>query len=615
MRENFLGIGDLLERNVRIIDSTRNAQARLNRETREQATQQRAIYEYEIQRADAAERVERALKEQGSRTTELQARLREAGMLREGRVAVQKGDGGIEYVSVDEFNRRIKTEGQAGPLREQLERGLALSTTRAGQFSFGQIIQSLARGDIGGAFGELLQQVPGRYAERLTGAGERMEARWAERAGLRGLLGRIGIPTALAGFAASPAAFAVVADLGRRGLRSYQRAQIEAGQVGLAGAEATRELGARRLTAELTSLNPFDALTRAAAQEIARGITSEGFTGELRDAWQEAVGDVVIDTGMTAGQALEAMRFSVNTLGMSVDEFRDSMGALDQTAKDTNLSVATLQQGMQAFQQAAIAGGGPRAAAAAGQVGLALQAALPGMARRGELATVLTAGLPMLAPVFAGISPLEAQGRQAMRALPGILDNLVQMIRETQDAMGLRGQDETFAQIAIASGVFQQFLPGITAAGLIELMKQGRQPGGFRGQALLQSQREAESAAERARGREFRQVGRGLLPIRGQGLIDIGERRAFANTLARQLQAYGLSQEERLEILRPLYQRWQGTDIEFERAQEEAQRRLEVQVSLAPNAKGYFADPGAATAYLEYTRGQGGSQYTRRPPG
>lgn len=190
-----------------------------------------------------------------------------------------------------------------------------------------------------------------------------MTERAATSGGVRGLLGGLGgRAMAIAPMLATPAAILGAQQLVSRVTAGVQDT-IREGQV--TGGGFGEGVTARRETLQLAA-NPFDMLDRRTAQQIVSGIRGRGFTGELGRALQDTVGDVFQDLGTDIEETMTMVNQVVTENVMSLSDFRDIMRDLDDQAKETSLSVKTVQESLKsAMDLAGAAGGAPAAAAAA----------------------------------------------------------------------------------------------------------------------------------------------------------------------------------------------------------------------------------------------------------
>jgi hypothetical protein len=516
-------------------------------------------------------------------------------------------------------------------------------------FRFREAFGALARGDIGGALGETIQ--PFGFAERMRDFGGR---RVEQGGAVNAIVGRT-LP--MLATMMRPAFLLAAEQAFSRGLEMFN-SRADIGQAAGTGRfDAFREVAGGRFQAFRQGLNPFDALSRREASQIADTIRSEGFTGEVADAWQDAVGDVIIDTGMRVETALKAANVAAKELGLTASEFRRNMVAVDEVARESSRSVEEIVDSMAALQTAAGATGGVEALAAAREATEILEPVLspegmpPALFGGAELVQS-PEQRALLGQMFGGLTYLETQGAAYFEALPKILDGIADRLMAQFPGFS----SEEAATFIVTTGIGEQFIPGLPARAWQQLLNRagkGRIQAGAAAQIPKVERRNAAKAtsqimdaADRAR-KDARgdsiwdktPVTKGIAGLFGAldtsaldarlGPIDIDvpffgsgdddempkrERQAFTNSLARQLMKQGVPQEQRREILRPL---WNARSRdEFKAGAERAENRVtELVIKLHPNARGIIdlaQDPTGAVRNQQYINGTNSSQGSRR---
>lgn len=549
---------------------------------------------------------------------------------------------GDQAMSEEEF-RRMASQGEAHPdygsFRQQMmdERAIRLERGKP-TFSVGEVFRAVASGNIGAAVGELLQRPDFGPVTGLNRAAGSLGARM-EQSNIPGVgaLGR-GIPGAV-GYALTPAAAYGAYRLFNRYNRLQQDLQLQGMAGGLQGGEAIREGLEGRFQARVMGLNPFDIMTTQMAREIASGVRTRGFRGEVAKAWTETVGDVVSDLGISASSALESMNVAVEQLGMNTEEFRDMMDSLDEVAKSTGDSVEAVRQRTLALSQSLAETGGQ----AAGQLGDTIVATIQGAMPRGpgRDAVAQAVGQPQalaaLQPMFGTgefVSPMDIEGQA--RQVATILDNMRARLLEAKGSMPI-------AQYATMLAMGNMFNLGMNAAAWEDFLKSTS----FRESQGRQITKEAQAAESAARDRGgVRGFLGGVLggaagvagwvgdqplgPLsdlaRGaEGVYDFGAgigintargRNQYITRAAEQLIAAGIPQDQRREMLRGLWQARGESGESFQRASQRfgEQATREVVIRLEPNPELRRLIRTNQAAYNDYVAGRGGSQYTQPPP-
>lgn len=627
MRDNFEGIGKLLEQNVSHVERMGNAQQKNARISQQEFEVQKRNRDLTEARAQAMERITKAEQRNNDALTH---QLRLAGMYRKGQIEYQDEQGKLAQTTVADYRNNPALRQR---IREQaasnLSSALAADNNR---FSFTEVIQHLAHGNIGAALGEAMQQLPGTAGMigRLEGLGERTAARGAAMGGLGGLMtqgvgaliGR-GLP-----FLASPAGLFLIQRELRQGIRTYQEDLRRGMQGGLSGSTAARESLGADIRSRFEGINPFDALTQRMAAEIAHGIQSEGFTGRLRAAWQDSVTDVVKSTGMDAGQALQLMATSANTLGQSASQFRSDMELVKNTAHDTTLSVTQVAQAMQQMQTAFYARGGQPATAQAGIVSNVLQRALPRrIAISGRLGGAIAQNWQTLV-ARAGINPALAFEPQILKQATRILDQTAAMLWRIKNSSPMtrkmRLQEWVTFMEGASPGLFESLLPGAQNDDIVSFMRTGAHGGFERAQQGASAEIAAAGSTVHHHHGLFGSIWQGIEgatqsalnltdPIKNWHFADNvnipATRRNIIKSFNSQLQ--DLTPEQRRQILAPLRNVDATSVADLKAAAHESQT---IYVKIHPQAAHYFTtEPAKIQRYYDSRRGAAGSQGMVRP--
>jgi phosphotransferase system HPr-like phosphotransfer protein len=508
------------------------------------------------------------------------------------------------------------------------------------QFRMREALTALARGDLGTAAGELIQPMrgSGKLESMARAARERVEnpdtpTTMGDRAAMRLLPG---VSKLLA-----PAVLVGVQQAVMRGLRIYN----EAAGIGQGAGEGRfagfREVVGGRAQGFRQAINPFDALTRRDAVMISDSIRRTGFTGEIADAWQDAVGDVIIDTGLKGEAALEAMNTSAFQLGQTAAQFRESMRDIDDIAKDTNMSVEAAAKSVQGLQLIAAQTGGTAAITAAGPAADALMRALSPQGRAplgifgtGGLGASAFAQTPeqrqMLGMQFGGLSATQALGAEFFQNIGRILDGLIDWIHEQYDGLSNAAK----AQMFMVFGPGQTYLPGMTVADLEKLLERGGkgrvQSAMTKGRArgvindAKEARRKALAEADPDSGKPFWKKTFGDVwddATTDASARDAGEM-AYIRALRKSLIDRDVPVELRKKILDPLTRaamiggRENEKDGRYYESFDEAQKRTsgyteKVLIDFAPGAKQWMSNPETAIRTTSYEGGSGPSQGTK----
>jgi hypothetical protein len=605
----------------------------------------RNIERQRLETTERRERIEtrmRRLEDEGINALREEARL--LGVRDQGRYHFGRRFG-QEAMTEQEFREMIAQRGghpDYEAFRTTLQDQRMMQERRGRKtFSPGEVLGALAQGNIGAAVGELLQQPDWRATRRImeqaTRAGAAVEASSIPGAGM---LGRA-IP-GVASYMLTPAAAYAAQRVFRQANAAQRQFQLEGMAGGLQGTEAIGETLRGRIQAfQMGGLNPFDIMTREIAREIARGVRSRGFRGEVAQAWTDSVGDVVSDLGINAGEALEAMNVAVDQLGMNAGEFREMMDSLDDVAKTTGDSVENVRRRTMDLAQALGTIGGTGAGAMAPVAIATIQGAIPrGTPARDQIAQAIgqRETLAALQPMFGTgefVAPWDVEGQ--IRQISTILDNLKRRLLDAKpDNMPLA----SYASMLSISGAFGLQMSANAWEGFL-------QAGSFReaqGRAARDEVRDAEATARR-RGGWRGQLGGiasrvgdaadwvsrrdiGLLSeaatIGGQALGAAGDiigtdpeagRRAYIREARRQLVAAGMSAGERQRLLGPM-RAAVGDGGSFDRLanrfESTVPREITIRLEANPELRRLLRE--SPSAYNQYLRGEGGSQYSTPPP-
>lgn len=645
MQTNFEGINKLIKDNTDLLGKTATTHQRINDEaaknikiTDQQAKRQEQITDYALKREAAEKRVAQA---QSDGASALRLQLKDAGMYRD-----RMYHFGDKTMTEEEFQQGFdENSADFQEMRQRLIDRMATSHRPNTTFSLGEAFTRLSRGDIPGALGELTQSLPGtqRMADFGRATGLDLSIRGQARGGLAGLGMRaageavgVGLP-----FLASPAALYAGQRYLRQGLRAYQGDLTQGMQTGLQGTAAAREAAGANLRARVEALNPFDALSSQAAQQIAKGIQSQGFSGAIRAAWQDTITDVVKSTGMDASTALGLMDTATNQLGQSAHQFGVDMAGVRDVAKATSLSVDQVAKSMQSMQTAIAPMAGAAGAAQVGQVSLAIQQAFPrGTTIRDKLAPALAGGWQAMA-VRAGISPLKVYTQQALAEMPRIIDETVAMFLQIKnsrpDWKNGKLADVVPQMEQALPGVFNTFFPGADVRDIEDLFRQHEKGGITRAVNRARDDRARDAMANEHRGgvrgfigglarsayldvgshiKRNNPVGRYLSDtITGMGNsmgLDIDAmRRDQVNYWLQQIHSAGLSPTAQRQILSQI--RRADTKEELEAAASSA-NEVFVNIKMHPSLAGMFtAEPAAIQRYHDHMNGTSGSYGLKRP--
>jgi hypothetical protein len=337
-------------------------------------------------------------------------------------------------------------------------------------FRIRDVLTKLAHGNLTGAAGELFQQFP--VAAKLGAAGQE---RLASGQGFRGL-GMMGAARLL-----SPATIVGVEEAWRRGIGAYQGAMTQGQQAGLQGTDAARDTLAGRAFGFHQALNPFDALSFRAAQAIAKGVQSEGFSGQMREAWQETVGNLVKETGMSAQDALAAMSTGINELGQTVGQFKAGMADVQDVAHDTDMSVSQVVKTFQGLQKVGLQLGGTGGAQTFGRFAETLSRAFVGTtAMKRGIGERIAGGIAGAAPIILGISPFEV-GNLTDVQLAQYEDILAARMWEIKNGSAafrnMRVEDFAIQALPLIQGMAPG-LDQLQVQDIIDIMKTGIKHGG-----------------------------------------------------------------------------------------------------------------------------------------
>lgn len=642
MKDNLEGIGTLIQQNAGHLNEYVGSQTKINNLERDSVRHQTQLTASTKERARAAREIQEA---EAKGTDAVLAKMRGTGMI--GRGGIRYGEG--QVMPTGQFRNLDPNSPEYNQIRQSLQTNLARGPNRT--FRFGDVFQQLSQGNIGGAIGELTQSLPmfQRAAARSTTIGENLSISGLERGGIAGLGQRFGgafMSTAVP-FALSPAAAYLAQRYVRQGIRTYQSDLRQGMQTGLEGRAAAGEAARANLQARIQGLNPFDALTMQMAQEVAKGIQSQGFSGQIRAAWQDTVTDVIKSTGMDASTALGLMNTATDQLGESAEQFRNDIEGVQTVAKETSLSIRTLAEDLQRAQTSFASRGGMAAGQAITQTVQALQTTLPrSITMRGALTQGIAQNWQAIALRFGGISPTQAFTAQAISQAPRIIDNLVNQLFQIKNSTTLWRNMSVENWIAMMEGtapaVLQALIPGADARDFIALMQskaQGKSVQSAANRRRVQAAQEAtqpkhsgflgglahhlsgiESAIGEMIGRGGLVSGEGLPnPLEGEArkinktFVDVNKmRQEQINYWLNQIHLAGLSPEEQRRILAPV--RAAGSSEALDRAAQEAANTFKVEVGIHPSAAQILtAEPAHRQTYWDHMNGDSGSYGMQRP--
>jgi len=484
---NLGGTGQLLEHNVSAIDRMTRGTQRLNIETRQQADQYKDIMEFQQKREEIIDRIRNAERGTGN---ELRNQFQLGGMLHKQKIAYLDEEHKMRTISIEQY--RNMSGDEKAYIRESLAGNIAQQ--QAGRASISQALSQLFHGNVAGALSELGQSAPGlgnlrarlqmRSAGLNAAAAERIAGASGEGAGFAGALGgrlsggllRVGGSLfGLGALATTGGGIAAGVYGARRALGEYQQLRSAGQQTGEGGFGAFREGAGAQLKAIGEGINPFDALSLGAARAIARGIQSEGFSGEIRAAWQDSVTDVVKHTGMDSGEALSLMSTAVNQFSESSKEFDENMRLMKDVAHDTNISIKQAAEGLQQFQQQFAPLAGSRGAEAVVPGYATLAKAAPGAIKRGTLLPSIAQNWQRLV-ALAGLNPADAWTDRVTHQMSKILDINGKKLWEMKNSnpVDRRKPLEQWVQEmeGRAPGIFEVYLgPGASAQDVIGFMR------------------------------------------------------------------------------------------------------------------------------------------------
>ena len=490
------------------------------------------------------------------------------------------------------------------------------------------ILEGARTGGLGGA-GAAFMQLP---------ASARMQQGWEkmiERGAARGL--PIGGLTGLGKFMGPPGVAAISA-----GLYAFNRYGLEPWKEGTRTGQITGEgwqEGLRaRAQAFTAGVNPFDLVSRQQAMEINKTLREKGFRGGEAGAMTDAVADIVNDLGIGLTEAAEDATFAVREGGMSIDEFRDSMKSLDDTAKTAGVSIETARASIIDFAEETARRGGagayePAIAAATGiQEVFGRSPALRGMSKEDRI-KFLSGIQPQLATLYGGFSPLFASSRAAVDDLGRQIDAFLQHVRGGQGDMPI----EQYAQILrvqASTGVepYASFFGGASVEQIIGMLKasptayQDAQHGKKREQTKMKAKNLVEEA------REFRtQVSKAWVLEHGtlqqqeavaaeEGAYGIPgsivDEAAYGQRIRDRLKAAGVSPGRINDIMAPLARAVRAGDESAWRdaleGVEERVQKVYVEVGMTPEMQaGWYANTDESAVARAAKRPQGAVRYPR----
>ena len=542
---------------------------------------------------------------------------------------IQRDEGkrviGTAQMSEDEFGELMRAShaGQMTPeqqkqyddIRETLRRavpigGRGVTGQDSEHFRITEVISNLARGNFGGAIGEMMQRFPSRSLDRLNEAAVRAGTRVTTSLGGGGMATATGnlIPRVV-GLATTPAGVFGAFEAARYGL-DFRRRAMEAGMITGEGPGAGLAL---RGSALLQGVNPFDIVSQRQAIEFQIAARQQGFRGRDADALSQIMGDVVNHLGTDWKQALELTVRATQEGGSTLKEFRNTLMDLRDTARETGTSVQSLQEGLNQWSQAVISAGGTQRQATRG-FNMFQQTFRNTFLGKPIGAQQLQQWMQQSSPILAmsqGIpiwNAMNMQPQQRARAL----DQFVTRINQ-QRPRGM-GIQEWARQLSVM-GLPQ--LQGLDAQGILALLRtQSR--GGFTAGAMRADAQQLYEDARRAtthHGRAWtlihhpvRYAQQDLVPeeirhgVSGAvhaigGLLHHGDSRMSPEQAMRN---YNIANN----IIAQMKQQGYTAD--------QMQRRVQVEIKMHPDLKRFLL---ASSEYQDYLKGHRGGQGVQRPPG
>jgi hypothetical protein len=308
-----------------------------------------------------------------------------------------------------------------------------------------------------------------------------------------------------------------------------------------------------RMQAFRLGMNPFDTVSNEVATAIVQGVRSQGFRGQMAREFENSIKDIYKQTGLPVDQI--AAIGELYARGGRLDQFRQTMEDLDNIARDTNQSVATVAETMKSFNDVLVGQGGLGNATLV-QAMTRLVSGMPGGAQAHAQFTQFFAQAPS---AYTGLTPTAAATPAGQRmARPQELMMLTSL-RSTLRGIPKDQQDLLLGQM-IDAGV----LPGITSVDRArELLRHG--PQAIRDIPNVVSRQNIDNAfggAGRAASRAREGAVEELFDHPGGRLSDDRlnqiQRRAYIRTLTSRLGESKLNERQISSVIDPLQRAARG---------------------------------------------------------
>lgn len=240
---------------------------------------------------------------------------------------------------------------------------------------------------------------------------------------------------------------------------------------------------------------------------------------------------------------------------MSVEDFTEMMTGLDEIAKDTGLSVQTVQTQLKGFMDTIGATGGVEAQAAAAQQFAGLLNLFPAGLADSGLGERVIPSIISRGAILSGVSPMFATSKEIISDPAPYIKRIIDMLKQLKASIP-PNTNAAVAQFLVASGQAEFYgLGGLTAAQIeIALNSLFKLPDDISGLEREINRKNAERAIGTAREdlKQGREDVRGLRGFKVGGVDSfLGERR-YLQELKTTMEASGVSKEEIDNVLRPL---------------------------------------------------------------
>jgi hypothetical protein len=316
--------------------------------------------------------------------------------------------------------------------------------------------------------------------------------------------------------------------------------------------------------------NPFDIISQETATAIIGAVRSQGFRGQMAREFENSIRDIYKQTGLPVDQI--AAIGELYARGGRLDQFRMTMESLDNIARDTNQSVATVAETMKSFNDVLVGQGG-LANAPLVQAMTRLVSGMPGGAQAHAQFTQFFTQAPS---AYTGLTPTAAATPAGQRMARPQEIMMLNSLRSTLQGLPTGQQDLLLGQM-IDAGV----LPGITSVNRArELLRSGPSALQNIGRTITRQNIEgAFSEADRARGQARhhpnllgRAIGAGEYAVPGLGEFKLGERfgwwghgpdrtgerEVYVKTLQQRLRSSHLSPGQISAVIDPLQRAARG---------------------------------------------------------